>query len=437
MFWIISAVLILIAFAFILPPMLRKHRSDADADNDAQRAQNILIANEQLAELEQQFEKGEIDQETYQNSRDELELTLFSDVKDSDTQAFSDGTDGNKIPLISIIAILLFIPALSILLYQKLGNPVYTTGFDSKAIAANLNKTAVPRKADGTPDIDRMVAGLEKKLQADPKNAKGWYMLGRSYMVLKRYPDAVRAYENAYKQMPDSVNIMLSLADSLAMKNGGNISGRPAELVNKALKIDPENLTALWLGGMAARQKKDYVTAIQRWTKVLGIIEDPAERKEVRSLIVEAESLLSPEQRERVKSALASIAPATEKTPAKTNQGATPGASVTVSVSLSDAFKDKVQPTDLVFIYAKAMSGPPMPLAAAKIQVKDLPAKVVLNDSMAMMPSMKLSGHAEVVVGARVSKSGRPIAQPGDLYAEKRGVKLGSAAQLEINTIKE
>ncbi len=432
MFWIISAVLILIAFAFILPSMLRKQHSDGDA----RRAQNILIANEQLADLEQQFEKGDIDQETYQNSRDELELTLFSDVKDSDTQAFSDGTDGNKIPLISIIAILLFIPALSILLYQKLGNPVYTTGFDSKAIAANLSKTAVPRKADGTPDIDRMVAGLEKKLEAEPDNAKGWYMLGRSYMVLKRFPDAVRAYENAYKQMPDSVDIMLSLADSLAMKNGGNISGRPIELVNKALKIDPENLTALWLGGMAARQNKDYVTAIQRWTKVMGIIKDPAERKEVRSLIVEAESLLSPEQRDRVKNALASIAPVADKKTEITNQSAMTGASITVSVSLSDAFKDKVKPTDLVFIYAKAMSGPPMPLAAAKMQVKDLPVKVVLNDSMAMIPSMKLSGHAEVVVGARVSKSGRPISQPGDLYAEKRGVKLGSQLDVKIDQVK-
>jgi len=261
-------------------------------------------------------------------------------------------------------------------------------------------------------------------------------MLGRSYMVLKRFPDAVRAYEKAYKQMPDSVDIMLSLADSLAMKNGGNISGRPVELVNKALKIDPENLTALWLGGMAARQNKDYVTAIQRWTKVMGIIKDPAERKEVRSLIVEAESMLSPEQRDRVKNALASIAPVADKKPEITNQSAMTGASITVSVSLSDAFKDKVKPTDLVFIYAKAMSGPPMPLAAAKMQVKDLPVKVVLNDSMAMIPSMKLSGHAEVVVGARVSKSGRPISQPGDLYAEKQGVKLGSQLDVKIDQVK-
>ncbi len=434
MFWIISALLILVAFAFFLPSMLRKQHSDGDA----RRSQNILIANEQLAELKKSFERNELSQEEYQNTRDELELTLFSDVADEDINSV-DNT--RKAPVLSIIIIVLFIPALSVLLYQKLGSPVYTTGFDSKAIAAELNKrNAIPRNADGTPDIDTMVLGLQKKLESDPDNPKGWYMLGRSYMVLKRYPEAVKAYERAYKLMPDSVEVMLSLADSLAMENKGDISGRPVELINQALEKDPNNLTALWLGGMAARQKKEYVNAIQRWTKVLNIIKDPGERQEVISLIKEAEQQLSPEQRQLVKADLESIATTTTALPAKTNgeiKTATSGKeSITVTVSLSDDFKDKVKPTDIVFVYAKAMSGPPMPLAAAKIQVKDLPVEIVLNDSMAMIPTMKLSAHTEVVVGARVSKSGQPVSQSGDLYTEKRSIKLSSKVSLLIDQIK-
>lgn len=437
MFWIISALLILVAFAFFLPSMLRKQHSDGDA----RRSQNILIANEQLAELKKSFERNELSQEEYQNTRDELELTLFSDVADEDINSV-DNT--RKAPVLSIIIIVLFIPALSVLLYQKLGSPVYTTGFDSKAIAAELNKrNAIPRNADGTPDIDTMVLGLQKKLESDPDNPKGWYMLGRSYMVLKRYPEAVKAYERVYKLMPDSVEVMLSLADSLAMENKGDISGRPVELINQALEKDPNNLTALWLGGMAARQKKEYVNAIHRWTKVLNIIKDPGERQEVISLIKEAEQQLSPEQRQLVKADLESIATATTTTtalPAKTNgetKTATSGKeSITVTVSLSDDFKDKVKPTDIVFVYAKAMSGPPMPLAAAKIQVKDLPVEIVLNDSMAMIPTMKLSAHTEVVVGARVSKSGQPVSQSGDLYTEKRSIKLSSKVSLLIDQIK-
>jgi len=447
MFWIISALLVLIAFAFFLPPMLRKQQSDGGA----RRSQNILIANEQLSELEQNFEKGEVSQEEYQNTRDELELTLFSDVADDDSHLADNST---KAPVLSIIAVILFIPLLSVWLYKELGNSVYTTSFDSKKIAAEVNKNmAVPRNPDGTPDIDTMVIGLQKKLEANPKNAEGWYMLGRSYMVLRRYSDATNAYEKAYQLMPESVDVMLSLADSIAMQNKGGVSGKSVELINKALEVDPNNLTALWLGGMAARQKKDYVVAIQRWSKVLDIIKDSSERQEVISLIKEAEKQLTPEQHQVVKTELASlISPkkVLNKTPNKkvetqaptkavaveTKQPSTTEKSITVSVSLSDTFKDKVSPTDVVFVYAKAMSGPPMPLAAAKIQVKDLPVDIILNDSMAMMPSMKLSAHSEVVIGARVSKSGQPVSKAGDLYAEKRSVKIMSKVDLVINEVK-
>ena len=434
MFWIISAILILIAMAFLLPPMLQKQR----ADDAIRRQQNILITNEQLAELEKRFEQGEIDQNDYQNSRDELELTLFSNVNDDDTQIESEATLG-KAPLFSIVAVALLVPLLSILLYMKLGTPAFTTSFDSKKVAAELSKRPeVPRKADGTPDIDAMVAGLQKKMEQNPDNAKGWFMLGRSYMVLKRYEDAAKSYEKSLKLKPDSADIMLSLADALAMTNQGNIEGRPVALINKALEIEPNNLTALWLGGMAARQKGDNLLAIKRWQKVKSMIQDPTEKTEVSSLIAETMKKLSPEQ----KKALGKFVNKPDNTAqtSKTSQtdnsaAATAQQGIKVSVSLADKFKNKVKPDDLVFVYAKAMSGPPMPLAAAKVQVKDLPVEITLNDAMAMMPTMKISSFPEVIVGARVSKSGRPISQNGDLYTEKKSVKLGDSTKIVINSI--
>ena len=435
MFWIISAILILIAMAFLLPPMLRKQQSDGET----RRQQNILIANEQLAELEKRFEQGEINQEDYQNSRDELELTLFSNVNEDDASIDDSASNATKAPLFSIVAVVLLIPLLSILLYMKLGNPAFTTSLDSKKVAAELTRRPeVPKKADGTPDIDAMVAGLQKKMEQNPDNAKGWFMLGRSYMVLKRYPDAVKSYQRALKLKPDNVDIMLSLADSLAMAKGGNIEGRPVELINKALELEPDNLTALWLGGMAARQKGDNLEAIKRWQKVKAKIKDPTEKTEVDSLIAETMKQLTPEQKKALGEVAAGSATSvaqTQQNKGKSNGSATQG--IKVSVSLDDKFKQKVKPDDLVFIYAKAMSGPPMPLAAAKVQVKDLPVEITLNDAMAMMPSMKISAFPEVIVGARVSKSGRPIPQNGDLYTEKKSVKLGDSAQLVINDIVE
>jgi len=425
MFWIISAILTLIALAFVVPSLVKKRNNL----HDGQREQNIFIANEQLQELETRLEQGEIESEDYQSTRDEIEQSLFSDVSDMDDSSIGGES---KPSLIGAILIALLIPAIAIPVYLKVGNLTFTELLDSKQAAARA-PGAIPKNADGSPDIDTMVAGLQKKLEAEPNNAKGWYMLGRSYMALKRFPEAAKSYERALKIRPESADIMLSLADSLAMVNKGEIVGRPVSLINKALQLEPNNMTALWLGGMASRQSGDNLTAIQRWKKVIGFLKDPKEIEEVNSLIAEATRGLSPAQQKSL-GASVSTADATKKVATKPVESKS-GAGISVTISLSDKFKGQVTPTDTVFVYAKAMSGPPMPLAAAKIQVKDLPAEILLNDEMAMMPTMKLSAYSEVIVGARVSKSGGPISQNGDLYAEKKSVKAGDKVQVSIDTV--
>lgn len=433
MFWIIATILVLIALAFVLPALLGKQSEkssvslDKGGDSDTiRRVQNIEIAKEQLADLEQRFEKGEMGEEVYQANRDELELSLFNDMQEAEQdKAFNAGRQSSGSMLGSAL-IALLVPVIAIGMYLKLGNPVFTTEVSSKLAAKEELRKDLPMKADGTPDIDAMVAGLQKKLEASPDNPKGWFMLGRSYMVMKRYPEAAKAYEHAYKLMPESPDVLLSLADSLSMANGGRIAGRPSELIEKVLKIDPDNMTGLWLGGMAARQQLDYVTAVERWQKVLPKLTDETEQQEVRSLIADAMKLMSPAQLKSVKTSAA----------AEKNKPANKPGGISVHVSLSDALKSQANPDDLVFIYAKALSGPPMPLAAAKKRVKDLPVDIVLDDSMAMMPTMKLSDFSEVVVGARISKSGRPIAQDGDLYTEKKPVRAGDRIQLDIDSVK-
>ncbi len=439
MFWIIATILVLIALAFVLPALLGKRSEkssdspDKGGDSDAiRRVQNIEIAKEQLADLEQRFEKGEMDEEVYQANRDELELSLFNDMQEAEQdKAFNAGRQSSGSMLGSAL-IALLVPVIAIGMYLKLGNPAFTTEVSSKLAAKEELRKDLPMKADGTPDIDAMVAGLQKKLEASPDNPKGWFMLGRSYMVMKRYPEAAKAYEHAYKLMPESPDVLLSLADSLSMANGGRIAGRPSELIEKVLKIDPDNMTGLWLGGMAARQQLDYVTAVERWQKVLPQLTEATEQQEVRSLIADAMKHMTPAQLKSVKTSAVAVnnAAAVKTKPADKSGG------INVHVSLSDALKSQANPDDLVFIYAKALSGPPMPLAAAKKRVKDLPVDIVLDDSMAMMPTMKLSDFSEVVVGARISKSGRPIAQDGDLYTEKKPVRAGDRIQLDIDSVK-
>ena len=430
MFWIISAIFIMIALAFIFPALRSK-----DAIPDVADQQNIVIAREQLNELEMRFEQGEVDADAYQSARDELEQSLFDDLKGGEPIFESVS---NK-PSISHWFILLLIPVITIPVYLKVGNLNFTKELDSKQAAIKATGSSIPLNAEGQPDMDVMIARLKEEMEKNPTDPQGWYMLGRANMSEKRFEDAADAFEKSLALRPDLANTMLSLADALSMANKGQLKGKPRALVKKALAIEPRNVTALWLSGMAASQEAEYIEAINRWEEILPLLsERPKEKVAVNDLIAEAKSRLSAEQKQQLeldkKNTLkTSTASVTESNAKKTS--ATENKGVNVSITLSKALMDKVSPEDSIFIYAKAMQGPPMPLAAVRKQVKDLPIKLVLNDEMAMMPSLKLSSFEQFTVGARVSKSGQAIPQNGDFYAEKTEIKAGNNVNLEIDQI--
>ncbi len=424
MFWIFAVLLIILALAIILPPLFKKMALETNQRRD----QNIQIAKEQLAELETAFANNEMQRDDYLARRDELEQALYSDAGAEDTIK----KEYAKPNIISTLFIALLIPAIAFGMYAKYGN--------SDAADPETAKTArkVPMTADGKPDIDAMVSGLRNKLDANPDNAEGWYMLGRSYMALNRYKDAVYAYEQLFKLEPNDAKVMLFLADASSMANKGDISGRPAELIEKSLQLEPNSVTGLWLGGMVASQQKQYAKAIQRWGTLIPLLKkQPEQIVEVRQMIAEAKRKMSPD-------AVANLAPipassVSEETSKTTTQPSATVASkaIIVTIILADELKEQANASDSVFVYAKAMSGPPMPLAAKRLQVKDLPITLTLDDSSAMMPAMKLSAFPQVIVGARISKSGNPISSNGDLYTEKKGVSLGTKQNLVIDSILE
>lgn len=282
-------------------------------------------------------------------------------------------------------------------------------------LIAQIDGAATPTQ-QAVPDIDAMVKQLEDKLKTEPQNPTGWFMLGRSYMIMKRFPDAVAALEEAHKLNDQDPETKLSLADALAMTNSGKMAGRPSELVEEALVLTPENPKALWLAGMAAREINMNEKAISYWQKLLPLIaSDPQSTEEVKSLILQAGG---------------AVPTGTPSASAANSQD-----SVTASVRVSDTLASRIQPDDVVFIYAKAFNGSPIPLAAARKQVRDLPIEITLDDSMGMMPQMKMSDHEQWTVGARISKSGQPTASSGDLFFETGPVKSGDQIELLINQI--
>jgi len=213
MFWIISAILVAIALAFILPALFK-----SDASQDATREQNISIAREQLLELEHRYEKGGIDKEGYQSSKDELELALFNDLKDTDTLP-ADSINKSGSSSVSTWLILLLIPLIAVPAYLQLGNLKFTTHFDPKMVAQEAAISTMPLKADGTPDVEKIAENLKAEMNANPTDPKGWFMLGRTYMMLNRFSEAASSFDKSLSLRPELAETKLALADALSMNN--------------------------------------------------------------------------------------------------------------------------------------------------------------------------------------------------------------------------
>ena len=399
LFLLIVSVLILSAFLLILPPLWRKHPiQSSDLDQ-----RNILIAQHRLAELKENRRSGGLSQAQYEEQLADLEQALSDDL-DIKSHVSSAQSQGRWMVYLLVIGI----PLLAGSLYLSLGNYQAISHSAEMSIDPDALKLA---------EINKMVNGLADKLKNNPDDVKGWLMLGRSYKVLEQYPKAVDAFANAYRLSGDQAEVMLLYADAIAYTSDKNLAGKPSELIFKALALEPDNMNALWLGGMAKAQQGDAVTAIKLWKKLEALLPPGSDaQQEIQGLLAKIES-------EATKAAAQ---------PESTRQANAPSVAIDVQVSLAPELQKSANPGDTVFIYAQALSGPKMPLAIVRKQVSDLPLTVSLNDTMAMMPNMKLSNFANLRLLARISKSGNAISQPGDLIGVIEQVALADKGDHKI-----
>lgn len=281
-----------------------------------------------------------------------------------------------------------------------------------------------PPHATSQEQIADMADKLAERMKGTPEDAEGWAMLGRSYSVLGRHPEALVAYEKAVQLRKDDPNLLADYADSLAVKNGRKLTGEPMQWVQAALKIDPNTPKALALAGTHAFDLKDYAAAVKYWEQLVAVA--PADSnfvQQVQSGLDEARQLAGLP----AKAGDAVAAPAAM---------ALPGSAVSGTVSLSPALAKLAGPDDTVFIYARAADGGQrMPLAIQRRQVKDLPIAFTLDDSSSMSPAARISGVKQVIVSARVSKSGQAMPAPGDLTGQSAAVDVGATdLKIEIGT---
>jgi cytochrome c-type biogenesis protein CcmH len=408
-FLIGAALLLAITLAFVLTPLLRKERVTTE---HIQRDElNLAVLRDQLRELDADLEAGLIEPLAYESARHELERRVAEEVQPEEAVQTS-GTSKRW----SAVAVAIAVPVLSISIYLWVGTPAALN--PSQTAAADQNSHEITQE-----QIEGMVAKLAQRLKSEPDNVEGWNMLARSYAAMGRYAEASDAYENLVRMIPNDASLLADYADTLAMATNRSLQGKPENLIDRALKIDPKNLKAIALSGSAAFERKDYAGAAARWQKVLELV--PRDSDIARSTLTsinEAQSLMGQAP---------SAQPQLAQADADKGQAASSGAKVEGTVDIDPALRAQAADTDVVFIFARAVDGPRFPLAVLRKQVKDLPVKFVLDDSMSMMPTAKLSNFPMVVVGARVSKTGSATPAPGDLEGVTEPVAPG-ATNLKI-----
>lgn len=389
-FVLVAALLVVLALAWVLPPLWRVRQGDAEASGEAS---NLAILRDGMAELERDLKNGLLQEQQYQQAREDLERRALEEARAGATAPQAPLRGRRAVAVLAIV-----IPLCAAGLYWKLGTPEGVTW--SAAPAGGGEVTAQ--------QIETMVAQLAVRLQKNPQDGNGWALLARSNFVLQRYPEAANAYARAAELIKDDADLLADYADTVAMTQNRRIDARVMQIVDAALRIDPMQWKALAMAGSGASERGDYANAVVYWKRLQSRTEPESELgRMLAANIAEAQQLGG------IKAAAKPATPSV-------------AAGVRGTVSLSAALAAKAAPTDAVFIFARAAAGPRMPLAVVRRQVKDLPFTFTLDDSQAMAPELKLSNFPEVVIVARVSKSGSATPQSGDLQGVSATVQTGA-----------
>lgn len=414
-FWIICALLLVLALLFIVLPLWRsKQKSNAVERNAA----NLEIFRDQIAEMDADLRNGLLTQELYEQGKRELQSRVLDEAGDSSST--STVVTRNPLKLLALVLSIL-LPLAAVGLYWQLGSP--------DAVLPQARQGSM--EGFGGMRSEVAIRELEKKLADTPESPEGWYLLARSYAELGRFTDAAQAYDKLTRLVPNDAQLWADYADVLAMAHEQSLAGEPTRLLNKALGLDPGNGKALALSGSAAMERGDYAMAVRYWEDLLKLIPpDTEDAKMVEGGIQQARAFL------QIKNGK-TPAPL-QRAPAQDQPAAATGGKERISgtVSLSDALKSQASPDDTLFVLVRAAEGPKMPLAIIRKQVRDLPLKFELDDSMAMSPQMKMSNFEQMVVVARISKSGNAMPQPGDMQGLSATLKPGSrGVKLNIDSV--
>lgn len=446
-FWSLLLLMLLIAIAVLVYPLLRVRETDNLVYTDS----NLSIHDDKMNELALDLEEGRIDRTHYKNAIDELNRELLTDVpaESADTAAEHYSKKAVRQPAMAIV-IAVFVPLVAFLVYLELGMHAASTD----EFLAEMAQPAQNQQMS----VQQMTEKLLAHIKEDGGSAKDWTMLGRSYKYMKQYDESSRAFAEAVELDPANAFLLLERAEIIALMNDRQFVPEARELVLKAQKMAPDDYNALWFAGVAEFQAGNYQQSMKH-LKRLATTEAAADEDVKQSIISyllqarkkliaqgkmaedepieELEALLAikpASQTELVASAEAAAAVAREDMPAASGQAepGAPGAVLRVRVEISDDVKQRFNGSADVFVYAKAKNGPKFPLAVQRMKLAEFPTTVTLDDSMEMIAGMNLSAFGNVVVSARVTTSGSAISQAGDYIGSTEVADVSTADSVNV-----
>lgn len=369
-FWLAAGLLLLVALGFLLIPLLRGRRAQREEDRTAL---NVALYQERVAELHAQQAEGVLSAAQMDTGRAEAARELLADTEGTSAERAS--RLGTPLPLLAAV----LVPLVALGLYLHFGAS---------------DKVELTREFAQPPtSLAQMTDRLERAVKAQPDSAESLYFLARTYMSQDRPADAANMFERAVALAGRQPELLGQWAQALYFAGNKAWTPQIQGLADEALKTDPKEVTSLGLKGINAFESQHFHDAVDYWKRLLAVLppNDPS-RPALEGGIARAV--------EKVVQSGGQVQDATLI--------AAPGAHLKVRVTLSDELKAKVQPGDTVFVFARAVSGPPAPLAVKRVTVADLPVEVELTDADAMMPQLKLSNFPEVQLVARVSRAGQP-----------------------------
>jgi len=410
-FWVAAVSLTLVVVVALAVPLAGRARAEPQREHDRS---NVALYQDQLRELERDRDLGLLTPEGFDEARNELGRRLLADVTDA-------SPDASGSPLVRRGAwryvALACVPVSAVLAYLAIGTP--------QALEPGMVQRAAPGEpADQERNLERLTERLAARLEANPQDAEAWVLLARSYQMLGRAEASAKAFSRAIELVPNSAQLLADYADTLVASAGGTWTDDAKKAVAQALKLDGAHPKALWLAGTEAYARKDYKVTLGYWEKLLPMAEAGSEvARMIENNIAEVRGLLGmPPLAAQTPAPKPSAAPA-----APQSALAAAGKAVSGTIALDPALASKVQGGESVFVFVRAAQGPKMPLAIRRIRVQDLPYKFALDDSAAMAPGMVISAFEQVVVGARISRSGDAAPKAGDLEGYSAPVKPGTS----------